>query len=153
MVRLTTTSWAVPTESRISSSSGVNLPQSSPKNTVPAVAILLEDPHLAVLERSPAKLACLVVLEDVVHWDEELVLGSIQVAVLLGIGGVRLFDRHLGVLLDEHFLGLVDPDGLQKPGPKPAQRPVEPNDSLAKFWMRIYSERVSVFSSLDATAR
>ena len=94
----------------------MNLPQSSPRKAVAAVAVVLEDAHLAVLQRRRPRLVGLVVLQHVVHRHEELVLRPVEVAELLRVAGVGLLDRHLGELLDQHLLGLVDADRLEEAG-------------------------------------
>ena len=72
---------------------------------------------------------------------EELVLRPVEVAELLRVGRVGLLDGHLAwnFSISISMVSLM-PTGLRKRGPKPAQRPVEPNSSLAKFCRRMYSE-------------
>ena len=69
------------------------------------------------------RLARLVVLEHVVHGHEQLVLRAVEPAVLLRIAGVGLLDRHLGELLDQHLLGLVDADRLEEAGAEAGPKP------------------------------
>ena len=90
-----------------------------------AVAVVLEDADLAVLQRRRAQVVGLVVLQHVVHRHQQLVLRAVEVAVGLRVAGVGLLDRHLGELLHQHLLGLVDADRLEEPraeaGPEPGR--------------------------------
>ena len=71
----------------------------------------------------------------------------------LRVAGVSLLDGTAVNFSTSISLVSFRPIGFRKRGPKPAQSPVEPNDSFARFWMRMYSERTSVFSSWAVTAR
>ncbi len=118
-------SWAVPTYSRISSSSGVNLPQSSPRNAVEPRPSSWKMRTLPNCSGALPRLLCFVVLQHVVHRHAQLVLGPVEVAELGGMHGVGLLDGHVLELLHQHLLGFVDADRLEEPraesGPEPGR--------------------------------
>ena len=149
-------SCATPRYSFISSSIGVNLPQSSPRKVVvfSASVALDEDAHLAVGQRRGAELVGLVVLHHVMHRHAQLVLRLIEVAELLTDRTCRSCApaRSANLAISISLVSL-SPIGLRNSFPKPAHSPVLPNSSLAKFCSRMYCESVSVVSSWEATAR
>ena len=88
-----------------------------------AVAVVLEDADLAELQRRHAQVVGLVVLQHVVHRHQQLVLRAVEPAVGLRVAGVGLLDRHLGELLHQHLLGLVDADRLEEAGAETGPQP------------------------------
>ena len=93
----------------------------NPREVTASVATALRDvPTCSVVGTSDGLLAVKTIRSEL---SDDPPLRAVEVAVLLGISGVGLLDRHPLVLLDEHLLGLVDADGLQEPGTEPCPEP------------------------------